>query len=424
MKRRAPLLAKIAWLVAASSALTALLLFLFVGAFYEKTAQHHRGGKLRFAAQVARMVHADPSVENIRRIVEKSGIHFRYESPRLSFCSDQSLPGFNDPDIQKRRQRHGLTLARFQGRVIALHRHGDRYLMIDLEKHRGPWDTARGIIAPLAAGLALLWLAFYFLQRKLLTPLSALRDDMEAVGAGEWRQTKIRQNDEIGDLAAVFNKMQTRLRALVQSKERLLADASHELRSPLTRLRLAAEFIADEKLRANIAADIAELDELTGGILEKSRLENISGALKKTPFTAASLFAALRQKYPQARFGEAPAATINGDCAAIARAVGNLLDNALKFAAAETRVSGEYAEGELRITVEDDGPGASEEDLPHLFEPFYRADISRSRDTGGFGLGLSIAKAAVQAHGGTVSAKNKTPRGLSVTATLPAQNEN
>ena len=99
------------------------------------------------------------------------------------------------------------------------------------------------------------------------------------------------------------------------------------------------------------------------------------------------------------------------------------MDNAQKFAAAEVRVVGEFQNGELLITVEDDGPGAAAADLPHLFEPFYRADISRSRDTGGFGLGLSIARAAITAHGGAISAKNKTPHGLAVSVRIPAQAE-
>lgn len=428
LRRRISLFAKTAWLAAAVSVLTAALIIFFADAIHDRGAFSHRAGGAILAAELARRLGPAPTPESIARLAEEYDVELRYSSPKLSFATDDDMPDFNEVQIRKRhrdRRRHwhrghGIALARGGGFLVALHRASGRALMVEIGERDGPWDDAEDIIAVLAAGAALLWLAFYFLQRKMLSPLAKLRDDMKAVSAGEWRETPVSQDDEIGDLAAVFNEMQRRLREMVQSKERLLIDASHELRSPLARLRLAAEFVKDESLRKKIAADIAELEELTGGILETSRLQN-AAAPAKTPFSAAALLQTLREKYPRAQFLDAPEVFVRGDFSALARALGNLLDNAQKFAAATVIVKSEFQNGELIIAVQDDGPGAAEVDLPHLFEPFYRADTSRSRATGGFGLGLAIARAAVVAHGGNISATNKTPQGLEVCVRLPAQ---
>ncbi|MGI9296422.1 MAG: sensor histidine kinase [Gammaproteobacteria bacterium] len=416
-KKRKSLTAKIAWLAAAVSVLTALALALFISAFHDSTESHHHVSGARMAAALARRIYENPTPQRIARIAELADVDLRYESPHFAFATDDDMPRFDDVRILRR--RGDIALAYGDGRKVALHGVGDRRLMIDLRRHDA-WEAASGAIALLAAALAFLWGGFYFLQRRMLAPLASLRADMESAGRGEWRRARAVTNDEIGELAEVFNQMQDRLRATIRSKERLLADASHELRSPLARLRLAAEFVEKEKLRSAMTADIGELDALTGGILEKARLENFSGATEKTRFAIDSVLRALRTKYPRAKFEGGADADICGDEGALLRALGNLLDNAQKFAASETRVilgtDGDF----ICITVEDDGPGAPEEDLPNLFAPFYRADISRSRDTGGFGLGLSIARAAVIAHGGEISAHNKTPHGLAIRVRLPA----
>ena len=419
--RRLSLFTKTARLTAAVSLLMLLILIIFVAAFYERAVDHHHKGHAGLINAVAQQIYLNPSPENIDAIAHNNGVILRYRGPNLSYTTDDGLPDFDEVKIRRRQRWRGVILARGGGRRVALHQSGEHRLMVNLQRG-GPWEAAGGVILPLAAGLILLWGAFYFLQKRMLSPLSRLRDDMEAVGDGEWRRTEINQNDEIGELATVFNQMQQRLRALLQSKERFLADASHELRSPLARLRLAAEFVDDSKLRDNMLADIHELDGLTADILEKTRLSGFAGAIRKVPFGVRDIFGEMQKKYPRVRFmGDDVAATVCGDSSVLARALGNIIDNAQKFAAAVVVVRCTQTDGNVCIVVEDDGAGVDGEDLPHLFEPFYRADKSRSRDTGGFGLGLSIAQAAVVAHGGTISANNKTPHGLSVCIILPTQ---
>ena len=421
-KKRGSLAVKLAWLAAGGSALTAIALALFIAAFYDQTESHHRFSGARIAAALARRIYEDPSPQRIMRIAELADVELRFESPQFSFATDETMPQFDEVKIKRR--RGDIALARGGGRFVALHQIGEQRLMMDLRRHHGAWETASGAIVLLAAALVFLWGGFYFLQRRMLAPLASLRADMESVGDGEWRKARADSDDEIGELAEVFNRMQERLRAAIRSKERLLADASHELRSPLARLRLAAEFVDKKDLRDSMTADINELDELTGGILEKARMENFAAAAEKTIFPLRAVLRELQTKYPQTQFIGEPDAMIRGNANALSRALGNLLDNAQKFATSETKFTSELVSDSsgdmILMTAEDDGPGAPEEDLPHLFEPFYRADISRSRDTGGFGLGLSIARAAVIAHGGEISARNKRPRGLAMCVRIPA----
>lgn len=261
------------------------------------------------------------------------------------------------------------------------------------------------------------------MQWRLLAPLKILRDDMQKAGKGEWRTSPIVRQDEIGEWATAFNDMQNRLCTLMEAKGRFLADASHELRSPLARLRVAAEFIADEKLRTRMTTDIAELDSLSAEILEKTRLESHLSPLVKTPLNVDELLGQLRDVTDDTRvvFELNAPQTIAGDAKSLGRAVGNLLNNATKFADKKVLLKSEMRDGAVWVSVSDDGAGAGAADLPHLFEPFYRADWSRSRDTGGFGMGLAIVQAAVTAHGGTATAKNNPDGGLSIILKLPLQ---
>ena len=419
-QRRRSLVVKISWLAAAASAMMTAALVVFVASFYDHAVSHHHAGDARLAAALARRVYEDPSPRRLARLANTMKVGLRYQNAHFSFTSDEGMPHFHE--VQILRRRGDIALGRGNGQLVALHSFETQRLMIDLRRG-GPWEAAAEAIVLLAAALTILWSAFYFLQRKMLSPIADLRDDMKAVGAGNWQHSKVKQNDEIGELAEVFNQMQDRLQAMIVSKERFLADASHELRSPLARLRLAAEFVERDKLRRQMTADIGELDLLTGDILEKARLDNLAESEAKARFDFNSVLRELQNKYPSVRFAGEVSAEVCGDPGALARALGNLLDNAHKFAVEEICLSVMQEDGFIITTVEDDGPGASEEDLLNLFEPFYRADVSRSRDTGGFGLGLSIARAAVISHDGEIFAQNKTPQGLKITIRLPVATE-
>lgn len=421
-KKLSSLNAKNTWLAIVASLLTLALTGGFIFFYQEKTRYRYHGNYTQVLAQVVREIYQDPTPSNVAAVAAKNGIALRYRNPIFEYASVNDLPAFNEVAILQRLP-HGIILARGDEQLVALHRSRNHRLMLRLSDNREMWWTDFYQFLFFIVLLGLLWAGFYLAQRRILLPLRYLRDDMEAVSGGEWRQTAVKQKDEIGELAIMFNRMQHRLRAMLRAKERFLADASHELRSPLARLRMAVEFMDDAKLQEKMKADIAELDVLTGNIMEKTRLDSFRETLRKIPVRISDIIGILREKYPQVNFSSCNCdekALLDCDLDTLIRAFGNLLDNALTFSSEQVTFHCECQNRAILVVIEDDGPGVPEKDLSHLFEPFYRADASRSRNTGGHGLGLAIVRAAIAAHDGKISAKNNPPKGLRVEVRLPS----
>jgi signal transduction histidine kinase len=225
---------------------------------------------------------------------------------------------------------------------------------------------------------------------------------------------------EMRRAACAFNEMQARLRQLVENRTRMLAGLSHDLRTPLTLLRLRAENVPDAEDRERMLATIAAMNEMIEATLDFARNEAAAEPPRRTD--VAALLAAIADDMAEAGLPVTmvPAAAIELTCrpAALRRALGNLLDNAVKYGgAAEVAIVPEPQA--VAITIDDRGPGIPEAEFDRVFQPFYRLEESRSRETGGSGLGLALARAIVEAHGGAITLANRAGGGLSVRVTLP-----
>jgi signal transduction histidine kinase len=225
---------------------------------------------------------------------------------------------------------------------------------------------------------------------------------------------------ETRQAARAFNDMQIRLRTLIDNRTRLLAAISHDLRTPLTLLRLRAETVENHQERDKMLATIGEMDSMIGMTLQFARDEGTSEPRKQVDLTA--IVRGVVDEMSGAGFpvqmGTAAPILYKCQPAALKRAVRNLLDNAVKYGTsgcAEIHV----AERSIEISIDDDGPGIPEVELGRVLEPFYRLEESRSRETGGVGLGLAIAQAIAQAHGGTVTLLNRPVGGLRAKIVLP-----
>ncbi|HVF18280.1 MAG TPA: HAMP domain-containing sensor histidine kinase, partial [Steroidobacteraceae bacterium] len=209
-----------------------------------------------------------------------------------------------------------------------------------------------------------------------------------------------------------------RLRRYLESRTRVLAAMSHDLRTPLTRLRLRVESIEDGALRARCEADLDEMSNMIRGALGVFRGLNDDEAV--APVDINALLASLRDEYVEVGGVVTLTGTANapyqGKPLALKRCLGNLISNAIQYGN-EANVSIEDGDA-LVIRIRDRGPGVPPELLEQVFEPFFRLESSRSRDTGGTGLGLSIARDIAQAHGGSIALRNAEP-GLEATLTLP-----
>jgi two-component system OmpR family sensor kinase len=261
-----------------------------------------------------------------------------------------------------------------------------------------------------------------------LQMLSRVADEF---GAGKLSaRARMRPSDAAYPLAMRINAMAERIQGLLESQKNLLHSVSHELRTPIARLEFALELLADKAndpaLSKRVAAmhgDLAELNELVNELLSMSKLDNASGPQRAMFEVEPALRECADGLHPRpatllveldARLG-----SVDGDRRLLARAVGNLLRNAQKYATQTVALSARRNGGLLEIMVDDDGPGIPEEERERIFEPFYRLDRSRDRATGGFGLGLSIARKAVMLHGGALRVERSPLGGARFVLTLP-----
>jgi signal transduction histidine kinase len=225
---------------------------------------------------------------------------------------------------------------------------------------------------------------------------------------------------EVRRAAHAFNVMQGRIRRFVEDRTQMLAAISHDLRTPITRLRLRAEFVDDEGERARMLADLDEMEKMIAATLAFARDDAAREERRATDLAALvqGLVDDLAATGAAASYAGPDRLVVAVRPMALKRAVANLLDNAVKYGKA-ARASLAAATGEIRLSIDDDGPGIPAADRERVFSPFVRLDASRSRDTGGTGLGLSVARAAVRAHGGDIALADRPQGGLRVTVTLP-----
>jgi len=265
----------------------------------------------------------------------------------------------------------------------------------------------------------------------LTRPLRRLEQASARIAAGEL-DTPLqlpRRRDEIGQLGQSFARMVTSVKGMIEQQQRLLSDISHELRSPLTRLRMALAIARRKGQQSSeldrIETEAQRLEEMIAALLGLSRAQ-----LQQQPLAEISLDTLLAQVLEDGQFeaqqlgkqllaGELPPLTLHCYPDLLASAVENVVRNALRHAHSKVEVRATRHDARLRLTVLDDGPGVPAEQLEQIFRPFYRTSEARDRRSGGVGLGLAIALNAVQKHQGTLHADNRDPHGLAVTIELP-----
>ena len=256
--------------------------------------------------------------------------------------------------------------------------------------------------------------ALYVATRGITQPLSRLARAAETIGRGNRAPPLPEQGArELRDAARAFNTMQERLHRYLDSRTGVLAAMSHDLKTPLTRLRLQVETLIDDAaLRARLGRELDEMESLVRGALALFRGLDEQEAIE--PIDLDALIESVRHGFVEmghevSVIGHS-AGPFPGRPQALKRCLTNLVSNAVKFG---ERAHIEVHDGAaLRIVVSDEGPGVPQESLERVFEPFFRLESSRNRDTGGTGLGLSIARDVAQAHGGTLRLRNRPQGGL------------
>ena len=276
-------------------------------------------------------------------------------------------------------------------------------------------------------------------SRYLTKPIRKLTGVARQMSAGNLGiQVAFHSRDEIGELGNAFNDMSARLAQFHRSRSELLADISHEIRSPLARIQTDAEILTDKELcredqrqqLQRICEEVQHIDHLIDDLSILSRLENnqlkmdrVPSSLEEVIDREISRFSLQMEEKTITLHKKMQTALpkINMDQKRIGQVISNLLMNAIRYTPAGGIIEiGAQAEGSMiRVWVRDTGQGVPQDDLPYIFDRFYRVDKSRSRSTGGTGLGLAIARRFVEAHGGKIYAESEAGKGTRITFTLP-----
>jgi two-component system OmpR family sensor kinase len=289
------------------------------------------------------------------------------------------------------------------------------------------WRTPFGLGWMVAlVGMAVA-LGVYPIVRRLTKRLEALQRGVQRWGEGDLSTRVMEEGqDEVADLSNRFNAAAARIEELVRSHKSLLANASHELRSPLARIRMGLELIgerASPSARDEIARNIAELDQLIDEILLASRLdakEADMGTIETVDLTglAAEECARVDAELDVAQNASSDALTVRGVPRLLRRAIRNLLENARRYGAGEISVELGNRQGAAEIRVNDRGPGVPAALRDRIFEPFYRLPGASERN-GGVGLGLALVKSITERHGGSVRCEERPGGGASFVIALP-----
>lgn len=305
-----------------------------------------------------------------------------------------------------------------------------------------PGRLTPGLALPLAV-LALVFLAATMVfARHVAKPLQQLASTAKQFGRGDLgARSRLGRKDEIGDLGRAFDDMAERVTSLMATQQELLVNVSHELLTPLARIRVAIDLINDGELAqakemvSEITHNVVELERLLDDVMTVAKfdLAHVHAGAKMMPLKlsrvsvedlvqkAVSNFRAQYQSHEVAVDVSSDLPTLSTDAVLLRRVLENLLDNARKYSDTGTtiRIGAVAAEGSVSITVADNGIGIDEVDLKKVFTPFFRTDKSRSRSTGGVGLGLALANRVVEAQGGTIDIASKPGVGTTVTLNLP-----
>ncbi|MDP1647472.1 MAG: ATP-binding protein [Rubrivivax sp.] len=280
-----------------------------------------------------------------------------------------------------------------------------------------PWRLALTLAVLLASVLALSYVAVRWVVR----PLQQLTQAAQALGQDLKRPPLPEDGPrEVQQAARAFNTMQQRLAAFIDERTRMLTALSHDLKTPLTRMRLRADLLDDEEQRLRFESDLKEMEAMVTQTLEFMR--GLGGNEPRQPVDMMALLAALQADNQAMGRSVVVEGRTTRPCVGVAsllkRALGNLVDNAMLYGG-RTTVRVEETPAALVLCVQDDGPGIPETELERVFEPFYRLEASRSRATGGTGLGLGIARNIARMHGGDLVLGNRPEGGLEARMTLP-----
>lgn len=378
-----------------------------------------------------------PNIDRASQLARRAGIEIYIRGPRLNWSSGKEA--LNPADIRFRRPPRRLhtgphptpglrpfAIGDYHDRLVLRTKIGNNAAYLSIPKRSGPRHAAVVLLSAMGGVLIALFV-MYRMIRRLFRPVQTIRETVRGFGEGDLnRRIHIDRKDELADLGHSINRMADDIQQMLEAKRQLLLAVSHELRSPITRARVSTELLDDSKLKRNLVKDLSEMETLVAEILETERLNSRHAVLNRHPTSVRQMVSeVLNDHFPgQDIRTRLPTADVYVmiDGPRVKLLIMNLLSNAIRHsenAAQSPELAVQAHDTYMLIQVRDHGSGIEPQDVPHITEPFYRADPSRRRETGGYGLGLYLCRLIAEAHGGHLSIQSQPGEGTTVKVEIP-----
>ncbi|OED38352.1 hypothetical protein AB833_20035 [Chromatiales bacterium (ex Bugula neritina AB1)] len=373
-----------------------------------------------------------PDQQRATELASRLPINIYIEGPDVQFSTTGSPLDLNDLEFQRRSQhrkgnqhRHRrLDFGEHRDRSVLRNKVGDYQVYYELPHSRPRTQHDGGLRMALLALLAILALC-YFVLRRMLRPVQDIQAAVGQMGAGQLdTRVTVRSNNDLGALAGSINTMANDIQQMLDAKRQLLLGASHELRTPITRAKIATQMLPESENRNRIEQDLQEMESLISGILESERMKaghsSLTRVATKLPALVHSVLQEMQTTAVTTEF-DSNIPEVQIDETRTRLLLRNLISNALTHGHKDKPpvVKLTATNSEVTIHVIDQGDGIEPAEINKVTEPFYRTDQSRTRSTGGFGLGLHLCDLIVKAHGGQLAISSTPGSGTTVSAALP-----
>jgi len=413
----------------------AIILAVVVGSIIAWSFRTHFEENIRpHLMQYMEYIRADigspPSLKNAQALANKLAIEIHYFSAHHQWATHDRALNFDDLDFYRQYKQGNAEYGFGHGydREFLIARYSDYTLAFSIPRKNK--NILRKVVPVLVILLVLIIL--YYATRRLFAPIDDIKEGIGRIGRGELSyRLNIKRSDELGELGSSINTMADDIENMLEAKRQLLLAISHELRSPLTRAKVAVALLDDAQHRDEIQQDLDEMETLIEELLESERLSTRHRVLNMSTTVLQSLIQqVLTEHFPQNGFTivmPQQDIVLELDQARIKLLLKNILENAMTHNPQQAKppvLQVERQEHSVNIVVSDHGAGIEQQHLPHLAEPFYRTDKSRQRKTGGYGLGLYLSRVIAEAHGGELSITSQLGVGTVVRVSLEQTTQN
>lgn len=389
------------------------------------TIQQH---VLQYINYLVKDIGDPPDYNRALTVSAQSSIEIMYKGLNQSWTTSEVFPPLNKMSLHVLQNNPTIWIAWYHGKhFIVVDQEQGKLLLTKAKRDENDFGELL-LVLLLIVLLTLIVAVTYVVLRWLLRPLKWLTKGVEEVSRGNLEHQIVhKRSDELGQLTDAFNNMTARINDMLHAKEQLLLGVSHELRSPLARIKLALEFLPESRTRNILSEDVMEMEKMVSEILETARIRSDHHRLTAKQVNIVDLIKETielhNNQHPGIVTENLPSEVmVSCDSEKIKTVINNVLNNALTYSASSDKpviVTLEQDRSAVIIHIKDSGVGIPRKELPFIFEPFYRVDKSRSKDTGGYGLGLNLCKTIMEAHNGKIEIESDQGKGTVVSLFFP-----